>query len=185
MKRILMTIVFISAFLISGSALADSIERAINNFKLSETTHPFFENAFGYAVFPTVGKGGLGVGMAFGKGLVYRRDVATGVTTLTQFSIGGQAGGQAFSEIIFFEDERAYNDFTGGNFEFSAGASAVAITIGAQAQTTTTGNSASAGSKQKGAHYKKGMAVFTYVKGGFMVEAVLAGQKFTFVPMDE
>ena len=77
-------------------------------------------------------------------------------------------------------DKRAYDDFTSGNFEFGAQASAVAITVGAQAQTKTTGTSASAGKKQSGAVYRKGMAVFTYAKGGLMYEASVGGQKFSF-----
>ena len=99
-------------------------------------------------------------------------------------TIGFQLGGQAFSEIIFLEDKRAYKDFTSGKFEFDAAVSAVAITTGAQAKTGTEGASASAGTggsgKQAKASYRKGMAVFTYAKGGLMYEAAIGGQKFKF-----
>ena len=96
-------------------------------------------------MFPTIGKGGFVVGAAHGKGRVYSGGAATGRTTVTQLSVGFQLGGEAFSQIIFFEDKFAYDRFTAGKFEFSAQAQAVAIVIGAQAQTGTTGTSAGAG----------------------------------------
>jgi lipid-binding SYLF domain-containing protein len=136
---------------------------------------PFFENAYGYAVFPTVGKGGIGIGGAYGKGQVYRKGMVMGTTTLVKATIGFQLGGQAFSQIIFFKDKRAYEDFTSGNFEFDLGASAVAITAGAQAKAGRTGTQA----KTK---YRKGMAIFVHTKGGLMYEAAIGGQKFSFKP---
>ena len=103
---------------------------------------------------------------------------------MTQLSIGLQLGGQAYSQIIFFQDERAFNSFTSGNFEFGAQASAVAITAGASASTTTTGTSAGAGSSasdtKAGGTYNNGMAVFTAAKGGLMYEASIGGQKFKY-----
>ncbi len=99
-----------------------------------------------------------------------------------------QLGGQAYSQIIFFEDKRAYDDFLGGNFEFDASASAVAITAGAQASARTTGTTAgasvgSATGKQASTNYHKGMAVFVHTKGGLMYEAALGGQKYSFKPI--
>lgn len=126
----------------------------------------FFDKAYGYAVFPTVGKGGIGIGGAYGKGKVYRKGDHIGDTSLTQVSIGLQLGGQAYREIIFFEDKEALERFTGGNFEFSAQASAVALTAGAAAD----------------ADYSDGVAVFTLPKGGLMYEASVGGQKFSFEP---
>ena len=105
---------------------------------------------------------------------------------MTQVSIGFQLGGQAYSQMIFFEDKRAFDEFTSGNFEFGAQASAVAITAGAQAAATTTGSSAGASGGQKDAKaygsYYKGMAVFTVAKGGLMYEASISGQKFSYTP---
>ena len=115
-------------------AAADNYSSTIKIFNKSPQVQPYFENAYGYAVFPTVGKGGLVIGGAYGKGQVYHDGKVTGTTTLTKVSIGFQAGGQAFSQIIFFEDKRAYAEFTSGQFAFDAQASAVAITAGAQAQ---------------------------------------------------
>jgi len=169
---------------INGPVYADSYSESIGVFRSSPVVRPYFKSAYGYAVFPTVGKGGIGIGGAYGKGRVYRRGTMTGTVSLVKVTIGLQLGGQAFSEIIFFKDKRAYRDFTSGNFEFDAAASAVAVTAGAQARTSTEGTSASAGlwgaGNQAKSRYRKGMAVFTFVKGGLMYEASIGGQKFTF-----
>jgi lipid-binding SYLF domain-containing protein len=106
---------------------------------------------------------------------------------MTQVTVGLQLGGQAFSQIIFFQDERAFKEFTSGNFEFGAEASAVAITAAASASAGTTGGSAGASGGKKDAttagQYHKGMAVFTIAKGGLMYEATVGGQKFSFKPL--
>lgn len=178
--------VFLAA-LFSSQVQADPFADAIAVFEKAESVKPFFESAYGYAVFPTVGKGGIGIGGSFGKGQVYRAGKVTGSVTMVKASIGFQLGGQAFSEIIFFEDERAYDDFTSGNFEFDATASAVAITAAVQAKAGTEGTTAgvSAGpatGKQAPSEYRKGMAIFIHTKGGLMYEASVGGQKFTFSP---
>jgi lipid-binding SYLF domain-containing protein len=127
----------------------------------------FFEGAAGYAVFPTVGKGGIGVGGAYGKGLVIVADKAVGRSTLSQVSLGAQLGGQAYSQFIFFKDDTALQNFQRGNFEFGAQASAVAVTLGASAD----------------ADYDKGVAVFTFVSGGLMFDASVSGQSFSYDPL--
>lgn len=174
--------------MISSASAVEDYSSTINVFKQSPQVQPYFENAYGYAVFPTVGKGGLGVGGAYGKGQVYRGGEVTGITKLMKVSLGFQAGGQAFSQIIFFQDTRAYDEFTSGQFAFDAQASAVAITAGAQAQVGSTGATAgvSAGPKtgaQAETNYLKGMAIFVHAKGGLMYEAAIAGQKFSFEPL--
>ena len=137
----------------------------------------YFKNAYGYALFPTIGKGGMGIGGAHGSGRVYAGGAHVGDTKMTQLSIGWQLGGQTYSQIIFFEDKRAFEDFTSGNFEFGAQAAAVAITASAGASTTTGGGTQTsvAGGKNDAATsslgYRKGMAVFTVAKGGLMYEA--------------
>jgi lipid-binding SYLF domain-containing protein len=170
-----------------GSAWADKYTETIDVYKKSKAVQPFFERAYGYAVFPTIGKGGLGIGGAYGKGQVYQGGKVTGEASLVKLSIGWQAGGQAFSQMIFFEDKRAYEEFTSGNFEFDASASAVAITAGAQAKAGTGGATAGASAgpatgKQAKASYHKGMAVFVHTKGGLMYEAAIGGQKFSYKP---
>ncbi len=167
---------------------ADDYSETIKMFKGSPLVKEFFGNSYGYAVFPTIAKGGLGIGAAHGKGQVYKGGAVTGKTSMTQVTIGFQAGGQVFSQIIFFQDKRSYDEFISGNFEFGAQVSAVAITAGAQAQAGSTGSSAGAsgGSKDAGkqtASYHKGTAVFTHAKGGLMYEASLGGQKFGYEPL--
>ena len=170
------------------AAEAEDYSSTIKVFRDSPAVAKFFKDAYGYAVFPTIGKAGFVVGGSYGKGQVYRGGKVTGQSTLVEGSIGFQIGGQAFSQIIFFQDKRAYDEFTRGSFEFDASAQAVAITAGAQAQAGTTGVSAgaSAGPKtgvQAETHYVKGMAIFVHAKGGLMVEASIGGQKFTFTPL--
>ena len=177
-------ITLVSSFSFAGIAAADDYADTVQLFKNAGQSGTFFDKAYGYAVFPTVGKGALGIGGARGKGRVYARGKYVGDATLTQVSIGFQAGGQAYSQIVFFEDERAYREFTSGEFGFGAGVSAVAITAAASATASTTGNSAGISGGKKDAtttgEYFKGMAVFTIAKGGLMYEAALAGQKFSF-----
>ncbi len=169
----------------SNQAYADSYSNAVDVFKKSPAVQPFFENAYGYALFPTIGKAGFVVGGAYGEGKVYLGGQVTGTSSIIKLSIVWQAGGQAFSEIIFFLDKRAYDEFTKGEFAFDAQASAVAITAGAQVQAGTKGVSASATAgpatgAQAETSYNKGMAVFVHAKGGLMYEAAIGGQKFNF-----
>lgn len=167
---------------LDAAKFADTVEL----FKNAGQSAAFFSQSYGYAVFPTVGEGGLGIGGAFGKGRVYVHGAFVGDTTMGQISVGFQAGGKAYSQIIFFEDKRALDEFESGSFEFSAGASAVAITAGANASVGTSGASAGASAGKKDARetgvYEKGMAVFTIAKGGLMYAATIAGQKFSFTP---
>lgn len=183
LAMLVLTIIFV--FSAPTLVMADKFTNTIEVFKKSEATQPFFKSAYGFAVFPTVGKAGIGIGGAYGKGQVYREGKVTGETSLMKATIGLQLGGQAFSEIIFFEDERAYTDYTNGNFEFDASASAVAITVGMQAKAGTEGTSAGASAgpatgAQAKTSYRKGMAVFIHTKGGLMYEASIGGQKFSF-----
>ncbi len=163
---------------------ADEYDDTIKLFKEAGHSGEFFKTSYGFAVFPTIGKAGVGVGGAHGKGRVYAGGKHVGDTSMTQVTAGFQLGGQAFSQIIFFEDKRAFDEFTGGNFEFGAQATAVAITAGASAGTGTTGTSAGASGGKKDAttvgKYYKGMAVFTIAKGGLMYEATVGGQKFKY-----
>jgi lipid-binding SYLF domain-containing protein len=155
-------------------------------FRHAGESSSFFQNSYGYAVFPTIGKGGLVVGGAHGKGRVYVHGKYVGDTSMTQVSVGFQAGGQAFSQMIFFEDQRAFDEFAKGNYEFGADASAVAITAAAGGSVGTTGANAAASGGMKDAKtagkYYKGVAVFTVVKGGAMYQATVAGQKFSYRP---
>ena len=170
------------------AADADDFTKTINLFKESPAVNKFFNNCYGYAVFPTVGKAGFVVGGSFGKGQVYRQGELTGKAKLVEGSIGFQLGGKAFSEIIFFQDKRAYDEFISGQFEFDAQAQVTVITAGAQAQAGTSGAGAGASAGPKTAahaesNYFKGMATFIHSKGGLMYEASISGQKFKFDPI--
>ena len=149
----------------------------------------FFKNSYGYAVFPTIGKAGLGIGGAHGSGCVYQQGKQVGTAKMNQVSIGWQAGAQGYSLLVFFEDERAFKDFTSGNFEFGAKASAVAITAGASAGAGTSGTSSGVSGGKNDATtksrtgYEKGMASFSIIKGGLMYEAALGGAKFKYDPL--
>lgn len=186
MRRALLSLSALAIALLAANAWADPYADTIKLFKEAGQSSAFFKDSYGYAVFPTIGKGAFVVGGAHGKGQVYERGTYVGDTTITKLSVGLQAGGEAYSQIIFFQDKRAFDEFTSGNFEFAAGMSAVAITAAASAETGTTGanTSASGGKKDAtttGAYYK-GMAVFTIAKGGAMLEASVAGQKFSYKP---
>jgi len=178
----------LTLLLSAAGVLADEYDDTIKVFQGAGQSAEFFNKCYGYALFPTIGKGGIGLGAAHGKGRVYAQGKYVGDTAMTQITAGLQLGGQAFSQIIFFEDQRAFDEFTGGNFEFGAQATAVAITAGAEAGATTTGTSAGAsGGKNDastvGGGYYKGMAIFTVAKGGLMAEATVGGQKFKYTPV--
>jgi lipid-binding SYLF domain-containing protein len=183
-----LTIAALLAFSSQG-ALADEFDDTREVFEKAGESQAYFENAYGYALFPTIGKAGLGIGGAHGKGRVYAQGKQTGTTNMTQVTIGWQAGGQAYSQVIFFENQTAYHSFISGNFEFSAQATAVAITAGAGAQANTGGGSSAgvSGGKNDASTaslgYRKGMAIFTVAKGGLMYEASLGGQKYNYKPL--
>lgn len=174
---------FFLAFSFS-SAWADEYDDTIAVFKKAGESGAYFGKSYGYAVFPTIGKGGIGLGGAYGKGRVYEKGKYVGDTSMTQVTAGFQLGGEAYSQIIFFENQQAFKEFTSGNFEFGAQAQAVAITAGASAAATTTGSAAGASITQHDAKtagkYYKGMATFTVAKGGLMYEASIGGQKFNY-----
>jgi len=186
---VIVLVVFIAAPSFTAAVENDVYTRTLQVFKDSPAVQEFFNSSYGYAVFPIIGKAGWIVGGSYGKGLVYRNEDITGKVSVFEGSIGFQFGGKAFSEIIFFEDKRAFDEFTRGEFGFDASIQAIIITAGAGAQTGTAGNSASAtaGPKtgaQMRTRYFNGMAVFVHSKGGLMVEASVSGQQFIYTPFN-
>ena len=180
-------LLFVGLLLGSATALADKYDDTKELFKNAGASNAFFGNSYAYAIFPTIAKGGFGIGGAHGKGRVFVRGNHVANTRMTQITWGFQIGAHWFSQVIFFEDERSYREFTTGNFEFGANTSAVAVTAGASASTSTSGPTASASGGKKdaataGTSYYKGMKVFTITKGGLMFEASIGGQKFSFKP---
>ena len=175
----------------------------MDRFKKQENCNPYFENAYGYAVFENITKAGiLFIGGATGKGNVYinnnNKDAKedgtadkVGTSTMFQASLGPQFGGQIYSMIIFFETERDYENFIVDNFEFGADANVVALTASAGANVSTVDNNLGIQGRVTGTDlayeqsvntllYTKGMAVFTSTIGGLMYEASLSGQKYNY-----
>jgi len=187
LKPLLSALAFVSFLLPLSPAWADEYADTIDTFKKAGESGTFFEKAYGYAVFPTIGKGAVGVGGAHGDGRVYAKGKHIGDVSMTQLSIGLALGAESYSEIIFFENEAALKEFTSGNFEFGAEAKAVAVTLAAGAEASTKGASAGASTSKKSAKtaggYYKGMAPFTVMKGGLMVDASIGGQKFKYKPL--
>ncbi len=171
-KSITIACILLVAFV--GSAQTKEDQRIINDAQKAKTMliktnagiDGYFKNASGYAIFPNVGKGGLLVGGASGNGAVYEHGVLIGMADLKKLNVGLQAGGQAITEVIFFETEAALQEFKSGNYEFSAELSAVALESG----------------KALNANYNDGVVVYAMPKAGLMADASIGGQKFTFHP---
>lgn len=185
MKLILRTILLpLLLSLACTSAWADDYSDTKKMF-VDAGASDMFNSAYGYALFPTIGKVGFVVGGAYGEGRVYEQGIYIGDTAMTQATIGFQLGGSGFSQVVFFQDNRSLAEFINGNFEFGAGVQAIALTASAGASANTGGSSATAsGGKNNaatgGGGYNKGMATFTITKGGLMFEASVGGQKFSF-----
>jgi lipid-binding SYLF domain-containing protein len=165
----------VAAFLLVGVGTAfgwdaeneKSSMAAIAEFKRADPgMDSFFREAYGYAIFPEITKGGIGIGGAQGDGTVFEQGAGVGSSEMSQVTVGLQLGGQTYREAIFFKDKAALDNFKRGNFEFSGNASAVAVQSGAS----------------KTADYSNGVAIFTMAKGGLMFEASIGGQKFTYDP---
>jgi lipid-binding SYLF domain-containing protein len=176
MKNSILFSLFLSIGILSSCALtaagADelttNVQAAVEVFQKSDTSiKKFFDTSAGYVVFPSVSKGAVGIGGAYGKGQVFEKgNLIGGEASLSQGTIGFQLGGQVYSEVIFFEKKENLEAFKKGEFAFSAQATAVAAAEGVAAN----------------AKYENGVAVFTIAKGGLMFEASVGGQKFKFTP---
>lgn len=175
-----------TALTASVAVQADNYSDAIANFRAAGESRDFFSSAYAYAIFPNIGEGAFVVGGQGGKGRVYRHGHLLGYSTMGGVSVGFQAGGQVYSEVVFFEDERALKEFESGSFEFEAGAHAVAITAGVGASAGTNGVQANASGTSQNATtvgvYNHGMAVFTVAKGGLIYAAAIGGQHFSYKP---
>ena len=147
--------------------IADSEEAKSQFIKADALMQSLFDNSYGYVIFPNVGKGAIGVGGAAGNGIVYEKGKMIGKAKMKQVTVGFQFGGQAYREVIFFENQAALDRFKDDKFEFAAQASAVAADKGVSANVK----------------YKDGVMVFTQEKGGLMYEASVGGQKFDYSPL--
>jgi len=168
-----MILLFLSALFLprlmkaQESIVKESDEARASFLKADPSMKGLFDHSYGYAIFPNVGKGAAGVGGAAGKGAVYEKGKAVGTAEMIQVTVGAQAGGQSYREVIFFENKDALDRFEGSQYEFSAQTSAIAVKSGASANV----------------NYRGGVVVFTQEKGGLMLEASLGGQKFTYKPL--
>lgn len=165
----------VAACLIAGAGAAFAWDAAgeknalaaIAEFKTADPSiEPFFKESYGYAIFPEITKGAVGIGGAGGDGTVFQGGESIGSSSMSQVTIGLQLGGQTYSEVIFFKDKAALDKFKSGDYEVAAGASAIALKEGVS----------------KTADYEQGVAIFTMGTGGLMFEASIGGQKFSFEP---
>jgi lipid-binding SYLF domain-containing protein len=172
-SSLIVTLVLVGAFATTADeekSMGQQVKESILLFKKDSTNvAKLFDTAYGYAVLPSVGKGGAGIGAAHGEGQVFERGKLIGTCKMTQVTIGLELGGQKFDEVIFFETKDALDGFRGSEWAMSAGLNAVAAASSASAD----------------AKYKDGVLVFTIAKGGLMVEASVGGQKFKFTPLDK
>lgn len=174
-NRTLFAVALVSILLMTGCASTPSDDSLIRESRTALESfvdrdpdlQRWIDHAQGYAVFPDIGKAGLWVGGGFGRGIVFEQGRPIGRTSVSQATIGAQIGAQAYSQVIFFENDAALTSFKRENFEFSAQATAVAATSGAAATTS----------------YERGVAVFILVRGGLMAEATVGGQQFRYSPL--
>ncbi len=173
LKLARMLVLYFACSVVATVSAAEAVpstqaQDTIDLFKKSDSSlEKFFTNSIGYAVFPKVGKGAVGIGGAHGKGFVYEKGRLIGEASLTQVTVGFQLGGQTYSELVFFATQEALDAFKQNKFSISAQVSAVAAAEGASAN----------------AKYQQGVAVFTLARNGFMYEASIGGQKFKFKPI--
>ena len=177
------TLLALPATTVQAAATLGDCQEAMAKFKELGNVKELLAQSYGYAVLPTIGKGGVGIGGAGGTGCVFAGGSHTGNVSMGQVTVGWQFGGQAYSQLVLFKNADTYKEFTQGNFEFGADATAVALTYGAAAGASTQGASASAGDTHGKGAWKRGMAIFTLAKGGLMYEASIGGQKYNFKPL--
>ena len=176
MKIVILTAVFLFTSLVIFGQSAQKDDNIIEDSKEAKAEfleddpdmQELFSSSHAYIILPNVGKGGLGIGGASGNGVAYEEGEIIGFARMTQLTIGFQAGGQVYSEVVFFEDKKVFDRFRENKIEMSAQVSAVAAASGASLN----------------AKYVDGVAVFTRTKGGLMYEASVGGQQFKFRSKD-
>jgi len=168
------------------AAMADEFDATAKLFHDAGKSAAYFQHSYAHAVFPSVAKGAAGIGVLHGSGRVFRHHRWIGDASVTQVSLGPQVGGQTYAEIIFFKDKRAFDEFAAGNFNLAADASAVVIASGASSEAsggvTTGGASGGEHDATTAGGYTHGVAVFTIIRGGAMLQASVGGQKLSYRP---
>jgi len=163
-------------FILLTSLYAEGYNESIKKFQSSKYLKRYFNTAYGYAIYPNIGKGGFIFGISIGKGMVYEKGLHVGNTTMTSLSLGAQIGGQAYSKVIFFKNKAALEHFKQGSMEYDAEVNAIAATAGAVVKTSTIGSTISASTnaanrKEVKPKFFNGMAIFVNPVGGLMFEA--------------
>jgi lipid-binding SYLF domain-containing protein len=188
MKNLTLGSILLLALMLVQPARAAGYKETIEVFRNAGESAAFFQNSYAYAVFPKVATGAVGIGGAYGHGRVYLHDKYIGNATLGSVSIGIQLGGKSFSQIIFFEDAHALEQFQNGKFEFGAESSATAIAASANAQIATngvgSGRSQGVNAANTQGSYQTGMAVFIVARFGLMASASLSGQKYSYESLE-
>jgi lipid-binding SYLF domain-containing protein len=147
--------------------LDDHVTGTLNRLYLQDPgLRDYLSRAYGYVVFPAVGKGGLIAGGAYGRGEVFENGRFIGFADISQATLGAQIGGQRFAEVIAFNSPATLRRFEDGQFAATANASAVALKSGAAAA----------------AKYENGVTIFVDPVAGLMVEAAVGGQSFAYQP---
>ena len=123
------------------------------------------DQAYGYAVFPRVGKAGAIAGGAYGKGVVYERGQLIGYAELTQASVGAQLGAQQFAELIVFDNRDEFLRFKSGSWTLSGTASAIILETGRAQSFDLAGPEPT---------------VIVMPRAGAMVDVSIAGQEIDF-----
>lgn len=183
MKRFSGVLVFAALFFFSSTCMATEFDI----FKKSSTVQPFMQSAYGYVFFPKMGTGGIVVGGSYGKGEVYAMGKYVGDAVMVKTTFGLQVGGGSYSELIFFQDKRAFEDFIAGKMDYSFTVSAVGAGASAAASSGSKGEIAatSTGRKignQKVKEYQRGLRVFVHITGGLQAGATVSNQKIKYLP---
>ena len=181
LKRVLMTAAVLA---FANAAWADKFDEAITSFKQAPKSGKYFEKAYGYAIFPDVGKAGFIVGGEHGDGKVYQKGKFVGTASMTSVSVGAQAGAKEYAEIIFFHKKADFEKFRGGEFQLAGNMEATLVTMNASASAGTETSSAEASTTRNnaatGGGYNNGVAVFVVARGGLMAGVAVAGQKIKY-----
>jgi lipid-binding SYLF domain-containing protein len=147
------------------AALQDKAQSTLQSMMSKDSSlRPTLDTAAGYAVLPEIGKGGLIVGGAHGRGVLYQNHHPVGYVELSQASVGAQAGAQSFAELVVFQHQADIERVRQNAYTIGGNVSAAVLSAGAGAST----------------QFQNGVAVFVEPHGGVMAEVSISGQRLKF-----
>ena len=153
-----------------GNKAHAKVAKAVAAFKEEQPkSQMYFDEAYGYAIYPGVTRLASGFGGAVGKGLVFEGDKLVGFSRYWQFTSGIQAGIKNFSMIVFFKDKEALEYFQLSKAQFMGQAGIDFFTVGAASTPA----------------YNEGVAILTMTRFGIMGEFSVSGAKFTYRSLEE